>query len=213
MKIPFSLPHPFDGTPSSILHITVLPFPLPPPFANPLASLISPRTSSSSYSSPLREVPERGSLQGDRRRASGVPLGVRPRHRSPIATIPLFSNTRQEAKQYLKAVTSLQSTMHHLVALDSSSESLVQLHPGCHTNSISQREIALRLRFRFSGEEDRGLADSATTFSDVGLVQRESIFSSESTSSIILQVCASKVRLGEEESIVQGFRSWNNVVD
>ncbi|KOM37228.1 hypothetical protein LR48_Vigan03g060900 [Vigna angularis] len=55
--------------------------------------------------------------------------------------------------------------MHHLVALDSSSESLVQLHPGCHTNSISQREIALRLRFRFSGEEDRGLADSATTFS------------------------------------------------
>ncbi|WVY99519.1 hypothetical protein V8G54_025589 [Vigna mungo] len=42
------------------------------------------------------------------------------------ATVPLFSNTRQEAKQYLKAVTSLQSTMHHLVALDSSSESLVQ---------------------------------------------------------------------------------------
>jgi len=41
-------------------------------------------------------------------------------------TVPLFSNTRQEAKQYLMAVTSLQSTMQNLVALDSSSESLVQ---------------------------------------------------------------------------------------
>lgn len=41
-------------------------------------------------------------------------------------TVPLFSNTRQEAKQYLKAVASLQSTMHHLVALDSSSDSLIQ---------------------------------------------------------------------------------------
>ncbi|RDX99248.1 Exocyst complex component EXO70H1, partial [Mucuna pruriens] len=39
---------------------------------------------------------------------------------------PLFSNTRQEAKQYLDAVMRLQSTMQHLVARDSSSESLIQ---------------------------------------------------------------------------------------
>ncbi|KHN30212.1 Exocyst complex component 7 [Glycine soja] len=43
-------------------------------------------------------------------------------------TAPLFSNTRQEAKQYLNAVMSLQSTMQHLVALDSSSDTLVQAH-------------------------------------------------------------------------------------
>ncbi|KAG4955639.1 hypothetical protein AAZX31_15G041100 [Glycine max] len=41
---------------------------------------------------------------------------------------PLFSNTRQEAKQYLNAVMSLQSTMQHLVALDSSSDTLIQAH-------------------------------------------------------------------------------------
>lgn len=51
--------------------------------------------------------------------------------RDPIScpyhkTNPLFSNTRQEAKQYLNAVNSLQSAMQHLVAQDSSSENLVQ---------------------------------------------------------------------------------------
>ena len=41
-------------------------------------------------------------------------------------TAPLFSNTRQEAKQYLDAVKSLQFTMQHLVAQDSSSVKLVE---------------------------------------------------------------------------------------
>ncbi|XP_027343390.1 exocyst complex component EXO70H1 [Abrus precatorius] len=41
-------------------------------------------------------------------------------------TPPLFSNTRQEAKQYLDAVKTLQSTMQCLVAQDSSSVNLVQ---------------------------------------------------------------------------------------
>ncbi|CAJ1956074.1 unnamed protein product [Sphenostylis stenocarpa] len=52
-----------------------------------------------------------------------------PSHQTPSLcqqTVPLFSNTRQEAKQYLNAVMSLQTTMHHLVEYDSNSESLVQ---------------------------------------------------------------------------------------
>ncbi|TKY67297.1 Exocyst complex component EXO70A1 [Spatholobus suberectus] len=40
--------------------------------------------------------------------------------------IPLFSGTRQEAKQYLNAVKGLQSAMQHLVAQDSSSSTLVR---------------------------------------------------------------------------------------
>ncbi|XP_020224817.1 exocyst complex component EXO70H1 [Cajanus cajan] len=42
------------------------------------------------------------------------------------ASAPLFRNTRQEAKQYLDAVVSLQTTMQYLVARDSSSLSLIQ---------------------------------------------------------------------------------------
>ncbi|KAL9322834.1 hypothetical protein ACSQ67_010887 [Phaseolus vulgaris] len=56
---------------------------------------------------------------------------ITPCHKTPSlslspAIVPLFTNTRHDAKQYLKAVTSLQSTMQNLVALDSSSDSIVQ---------------------------------------------------------------------------------------
>ncbi|KAK7324982.1 hypothetical protein VNO77_28978 [Canavalia gladiata] len=53
------------------------------------------------------------------------PISTSNQSQYPINT-PLFTNTRQEAKQYLNAVMSLQSTMQHLVARDSSSEKLVQ---------------------------------------------------------------------------------------
>ncbi|MED6180049.1 hypothetical protein PIB30_006865 [Stylosanthes scabra] len=41
---------------------------------------------------------------------------------------PLFTNTRQEAKQYLNAVSKLQSAMQHLLTLNSSSDRLVEAY-------------------------------------------------------------------------------------
>ncbi|MED6182526.1 hypothetical protein PIB30_029281 [Stylosanthes scabra] len=51
-----------------------------------------------------------------------------PNPPSPRGNKDLFTNTRQEAKQYLNAVSKLQSAMQHLLTLNSSSDRLVEAY-------------------------------------------------------------------------------------
>ncbi|KAL1345371.1 hypothetical protein HN51_019120 [Arachis hypogaea] len=61
---------------------------------------------------------------------------------------PLFTNTRQEAKRYLNAVSNLHSAMQHLLTLDSSSDRLVE---ACSLMQVAMNRLEREL-YRVSAE-------------------------------------------------------------